>query len=83
MGQIDPATGHGLRMRTLDVGGMAARFLRVARQGRRLLLDLRGRGLLQLPTPFPPQFKVLDAPAPRRPRPTSTTSTTTPARAGR
>ena len=29
MGQIDPVTGHGLRMRTLDVGGMAARFLRV------------------------------------------------------
>ena len=26
MGQIDPVTGHGLRMRTLDVGGMAARF---------------------------------------------------------
>jgi hypothetical protein len=64
MGQIDPATGHGLRMRTLDVGGMAARFLRVGEgKGDGFYSISEVAAYCQTPTPFPPQMKVVDAPA--------------------
>jgi hypothetical protein len=69
MGQIDPVTGHGLRMRTLDVGGMAARFLRVGEgKGDGSYSVSEVAAYCQTPTPFPPQFKVLDAPAATAPK---------------
>jgi len=69
MGQIDPATGHGLRMRTLDVGGMAARFLRVGEgKGDGFYSISEVAAYCQLPTPFPPQMKVVDAPAATAPK---------------
>jgi len=53
MGQIDPATGHGLRMRTLDVGGMAARFLRVAKARATVSTrSPRSRPIASCPRPF-------------------------------
>jgi hypothetical protein len=64
MGQIDPVTGHGLRMRTLDVRGMAARFLRVGEgKGDGSYSVSEVAAYCQTPTPFPPQMKVVDAPA--------------------
>ena len=69
MGQIDPVTGHGLRMRTLDVGGMAARFLRVGEgKGDGFYSVSEVAAFCQTPTPFPPQFKVMDAPAATAPK---------------
>ena len=69
MGQIDPVTGHGLRMRTLDVGSMAARFLRVGEgKGDGSYSVSEVAAYCQTPTPFPPQFKVLDAPAATAPK---------------
>jgi hypothetical protein len=69
MGQIDPATGHGLRMRTLDVGGMAARFLRVGEgKGDGFYSVSEVAAYCQTPTPFPPQMKVVDAPAATAPK---------------
>ncbi len=69
MGQIDPVTGHGLRMRTLDVGGMAARFLRVGEgKGDGFYSVSEVAAYCQTPTPFPPQFKVTDAPAATAPK---------------
>ena len=69
MGQIDPVTGHGLRMRTLDVGGMAARFLRVGEgKGDGSYSVSEVAAYCQTPTPFPPQFKVTDAPAATAPK---------------
>ena len=64
MGQIDPASGHGLRMRTLDLGaGMAARFLRVGEgKGDSFYSISEVAAYCQTPTPFPPQMKVADAP---------------------
>ena len=69
MGQIDPVTGHGLRMRTIDVGGMAARFLRVGEgKGDGSYSVSEVAAYCQTPTPFPPQFKVTDAPAATAPK---------------
>ena len=69
MGQIDPVTGHGLRTRTLDVGGMAARFLRVGEgKGDGSYSVSEVAAYCQTPTPFPPQFKVTDAPAATAPK---------------
>ena len=69
MGQIDPVTGHGLRMRTLDVGGMAARFVRVGEgKGDGAYSVSEVAAYCQTPTPFPPQFKVQDAPAATAPK---------------
>jgi hypothetical protein len=70
MGQIDPGTGHGLRMRTLDLGaGMAARFVRVGEgKGDSFYSISEVAAFCQMPTPFPPQMKVVDAPAATAPK---------------
>jgi hypothetical protein len=70
MGQIDPAAGHGLRMRTLDVGaGMPARFLRVGEgKGDSFYSVSEVAAYCQTPSPFPPQMKVVDAPAATAPK---------------
>ncbi len=70
MGQIDPATGHGLRNRTLELGaGMPARFVRVGEgKGDSFYSVSEVAAFCQMPTPFPPQMKVLDAPAATAPK---------------
>jgi len=56
-------------MRTLDVGGMAARFLRVGEGKRRRFYSVSEvAAYCQTPTPFPPQMKVVDAPAATAPK---------------
>jgi hypothetical protein len=70
MGQIDPVSGHGLRMRTVDLGaGMAARFLRVGEgKGDSFYSLSEVAAYCQAPTPFPPQMKVADAPTATAPK---------------
>jgi hypothetical protein len=70
MGQIDPVSGHGLRMRTLDMGaGMAARFVRVGEgKGDSFYSISEVAAYCQTPTPFPPQMKVADAPTATAPK---------------
>ena len=70
MGQIDPAAGHGLRMRTLEIGaGMPARFLRVGEgKGDSFYSVSEVAAYCQTPSPFPPQMKVVDAPAATAPK---------------
>jgi hypothetical protein len=64
MGQIDPVPNHGLRMRTLNVGGMAARYLRVGEGvGDSYYSISEVAAYCVVPSPFPPAMKVEDAPA--------------------
>jgi hypothetical protein len=64
LGQIDPVSNHGLRMRVLNVGGMAARFVRVGEGvGDSFYSISEVAAYCQVPTPFPPVMKVVDAPA--------------------
>jgi hypothetical protein len=63
-GQIDPVPGHGLRTRVLNVGGMPARFLRVGEGvGDSFYSISEVAAYCQVPSPFPPAMKVVDAPA--------------------
>jgi hypothetical protein len=63
-GQIDPVPNHGLRMRVLNVGGMPARFLRVGEGvGDSYYSISEVAAYCQVPSPFPPSMKVVDAPA--------------------
>jgi hypothetical protein len=63
LGQIDPATGHGLRTRVVNIGSMAVRFLRVGEGvGDGFYSISEVTAYCQVPTPFPPQLKVVDAP---------------------
>jgi hypothetical protein len=62
-GQIDPVPNHGLRMRVLNVGGMPARFLRVGEGvGDSFYSISEFAAYCQVPTPFPPSMKIVDAP---------------------
>jgi hypothetical protein len=64
LGQIDPVSNHGLRTRVLNVGGMSARFVRVGEgvgDGSYSMSEVAA--YCQVPTPFPPAMKVVDAPA--------------------
>jgi hypothetical protein len=62
-GQIDPVPNHGLRTRVLNVGGMAARFLRVGEGvGDSFYSIAEVSAYCQVPSPFPPSMKVVDAP---------------------
>src|ERR1039457_1315999 len=62
-GQIDPVPGHGLRMRVLNVGGMPARFVRVGEGVGDSFYSLSEvAAYCQVPSPFPPAMKVVDAP---------------------
>jgi hypothetical protein len=64
LGQIDPVSNHGLRMRVLNVGGMPARFVRVGEGvGDSFYSISEVAAYCQVPTPFPPTMKVVDAPA--------------------
>jgi hypothetical protein len=64
MGQIDPVPNHGLRMRTLNVGKMPARYLRVGEGvGDNAYSLSEVAAYCIAPTPFPPAMKVVDAPA--------------------
>ncbi len=63
-GQIDPVPDHGLRMRVLNVGGMPARFVRVGEGvGDSFYSISEVAAYCQVPSPFPPAMKVVDAPA--------------------
>jgi len=63
-GQIDPVPNHGLRMRVLNVGGMPARYLRVGEGvGDSFYSISEIAAYCQVPSPFPPAMKVVDAPA--------------------
>ena len=63
-GQIDPEPNHGLRMRVLNVGGMPARYLRVGEGvGDSYYSISEVAAYCQVPSPFPPSMKVVDAPA--------------------
>jgi hypothetical protein len=62
-GQIDPVPNHGLRMRVLNVGGMPARYLRVGEGvGDSFFSISEVAAYCQVPSPFPPAMKVVDAP---------------------
>ena len=62
-GQIDPVPNHGLRMRVLNVGGMAARYVRVGEGvGDSFYSISEVAAYCQVPSPFPPSMKVVDAP---------------------
>ncbi len=64
LGQLDPVSNHGLRMRVLNVGGMPARFVRVGEGvGDSFYSISEVAAYCQVPTPFPPTMKVVDAPA--------------------
>ena len=64
LGQIDPVPNHGLRMRVLNVGGMPARFVRVGEGvGDSFYSISEVAAYCQVPSPFPPAMKVVDAPA--------------------
>jgi hypothetical protein len=63
-GQVDPVPNHGLRMRVLNVGGMPARFLRLGEGvGDSFFSVSEFAAYCQVPSPFPPAMKVVDAPA--------------------
>jgi len=62
-GQIDPVPNHGLRMRTLAVGGMVARYVKFGEGvGDSFFSVSEVAAYCQLPSPFPPAMKVVDAP---------------------
>ena len=62
-GQIDPVPNHGLRMRVLNVGGMPARYLRFGEGvGDSFFSVSEVAAYCQVPSPFPPSMKVVDAP---------------------
>lgn len=63
LGQIDPVPNHGLRMRVLNVGGMVARYLRFGEGvGDSYFSASEVAAYCQVPSPFPPSMKVVDAP---------------------
>jgi len=64
VGRVEVVPNHGLRMRTLELGGVTTRFLRVgggAGDGFYSLSEVAA--YCQKPTPFPSQMRVVDAPA--------------------
>ena len=62
-GQIDPVPNHGLRMRVLNVGGMVARYVRFGEGvGDSYFSASEVAAYCQVPSPFPPSMKVVDAP---------------------
>jgi hypothetical protein len=63
LGLVDPATGHGLRTRTLNVPATVLRFLRIGEgQGDSFYSVSEVTAYCNQPTPFPPTMKVTDAP---------------------
>jgi len=63
-GQIDPVPNHGLRMRVLNVGGMVARYVKFGEGvGDSYYSIAEVAAYCQVPSPFPPAMKVVEAPA--------------------
>jgi hypothetical protein len=63
-GQIDPVPNHGLRMRTLNVSGMVARYIKFGEGvGDNAYSASEVAAYCQTPSPFPPSMKVVEAPA--------------------
>jgi hypothetical protein len=63
-GQIDPVPNHGLRMRVLNVGGMVARYVKFGEGvGDSYYSVAEVAAYCQVPAPFPPAMKVVEAPA--------------------
>jgi hypothetical protein len=63
LGHIDPVPDHGLRLRTIETGGVALRYLRVGEGlGDTSYSVSEVAAYCQKPTPFPAQMKVVDAP---------------------
>jgi hypothetical protein len=63
LGHIDPVTDHGLRLRTIETGGVALRYLRVGEGvGDNSYSVSEVAAYCQKPTPFPARMKVVDAP---------------------
>jgi hypothetical protein len=64
LGQIEPVEGHGLRGRTLSLGGTPVRYLRVGQgKGDTYYSLSEVQAFCQVPTPFPPSLPIADAPA--------------------
>jgi hypothetical protein len=62
LGRIEPVAGHGLRGRTLALGGTPVRFLRFGEgQGDGLYSLSEIAVYCRIPTPFPPALRVGDA----------------------
>ncbi len=63
-GQIDPVPNHGLRMRTLNVGTMVARYVKFGEGvGDSFFSASEVAAYCQVPSQFPPAMKIVDAPA--------------------
>jgi hypothetical protein len=63
LGHINPVPNHGLRMRTIDTGGVALRYLRVGEGvGDSSYSVSEVAAYCQKPTPFPAKMRVVDAP---------------------
>ena len=64
LGRIGPVSNHGLRLRTIETGGVAVRYLRVGQGvGDASYSISEVAAYCQKPTPFPAQMRVVDAPA--------------------
>ena len=63
LGHIDPVPNHGLRLRTIETGGVALRYLRVGEGvGDSSYSVSEVAAYCQKPTPFPAHMRVVDAP---------------------
>jgi hypothetical protein len=63
LGHIDPVPDHGLRLRTIETGGVALRYLRVGEGvGDASYSVSEVAAYCQRPTPFPTRMRVVDAP---------------------
>jgi hypothetical protein len=63
LGHINPVPNHGLRMRTIETGGAALRYLRVGEGvGDNSYSISEVAAYCQKPTPFPAHMRVVDAP---------------------
>ena len=63
LGHIDPLPNHGLRLRTIETGGVALRYLRVGEgAGDNSYSVSEVAAYCQKPTPFPAQMRVASAP---------------------
>ncbi len=63
LGRAQPVEGHGLRSRSLNLGGVLVRYLRVGEgSGDGSYSISEFQAFCRLPDPFPPKLKVVNAP---------------------